>query len=756
MTDKNRQQVGPSGGRHSHHADEWHVMDYVRVVYKRRWISIPVFVALFALGSVNALRETPMYEAHTQVLIDTDRPKVARLDTMFEADGGYDEEFFATQFRILQSRSLARRAVDNMTLWDAPKLGNGPDPTSPISPVDMAMNGVRWVFGAATSMFRQDPARPSATATADTSTPTGVGGETAAQTSRIDEFLSGVAIVPVRGSRIVEIRYASTDPIFAAQAANGLANAYIQQSMEFRFDASKQAADFLGGQLATQRKAVESSEAALQAFKEKNGAVSVDDNASNIVVARLTELNTALTKAKTERINKESVYNQLKAAESNGSLDTFPEVMSNQYVQRLRGELSDLQRQQVQLAERYGERHAEMVKNRAAIESAEAKLAAERSKVVESVRNEYMAAQAEERSLQSALNAQKGEALSMNRTGIEYSVLQREVESNREVYQSLLQQTKETGITGENRVSNIRVVDQAVPPGGPVSPNIPRALMMSMFMSLVVAVGLAFGVEHLDNRIATPQEMKTLLSIPFLGMVPATPRDQGNPLIIGDAPANFVEAIKTIRTSVLFSSAEEGLRTVVVTSAAPGEGKSIVATNLAMALAQAGQRVALIDADMRRPRVHEIFDAPGEPGLSNVLTGNAKTAESIRKTGVPGLWLLTAGHIPPNPAELLGSRRWLEFVASLEDHFDWAIIDTPPVLAVSDASVVANRSTGVVFVVNSDKTSRQSARQAIEQLDGANAHVIGSVLNRVDIIKHPYYYASYYRKDYARYYSKPS
>jgi capsular exopolysaccharide synthesis family protein len=279
---------------------------------------------------------------------------------------------------------------------------------------------------------------------------------------------------------------------------------------------------------------------------------------------------------------------------------------------------------------------------------------------------------------------------------------------------------------------------------------------VSFGLSLMFAVGLAFLFEHLDNRIRTPQEMKALLGIPYLGMVPAvgkTKEGSVNPLMNEKGvPANFNEAFKTVRTNVLFSSAEDGLRSIVVTSAGPGEGKSIVAANLAIALSQAGQRVLLIDADMRRPRVHEIFGQDQEPGLSNVLTGNAKANEAIRKSTVHGLWLLTSGHIPPNPAELLGSRRYVDFVASLEDHFDWAIIDTPPVLVVADSSIAANDASGVIFVVASDKTNRHAAREAIEQLSASNAHVVGSILNRVDLIKHPYYYSAYYRKEYAKYY----
>jgi capsular exopolysaccharide synthesis family protein len=270
---------------------------------------------------------------------------------------------------------------------------------------------------------------------------------------------------------------------------------------------------------------------------------------------------------------------------------------------------------------------------------------------------------------------------------------------------------------------------------------------------LVLAIGLAFGFEYLDNRIKTPQELKAHLGIPFLGMVPIVPTDkEPNPLLNNGVPQNFAEAIKTVRTNVLFSSADEGMRSLVVTSAGPGEGKSVVASNLALALAQAGQRVLLIDADMRRPRVHEIFGGAQEPGLSNILSGNAKSTEAIRKSSVAGLWVMPAGHIPPNPAELLGSRRYADFLVSLGVHFDWVVLDTPPVMVVADSSIVANQASGVVFVVRADHTSRHAVKAAVEQLDAANAHLLGSVLNRVDVVRNPYYYSSYYRKDYARYY----
>lgn len=733
--------------------EEKHLLDYVRVIYKRRWIGIPAFLIVFVVGSVNALRQTPIFQGRAQLLIEQEAPSVTSLDQMFQStEGWYNDDFYQTQYRILQSRSLAKRTIGLLNLWDAPKLGNGPEERAQISVTGLISTGIAAAISLAKKPFASDEPAPGTRTVADPGE-----GETFSQSGRIDEFLGGVSIVPVRNSRIVEIRYTSSDPKFAAAAANGVAKAYIQQNIELRFNNSKEASDWLAGRLAEQRLAVEASEAALQSYRERNGAVSVADSASNIVVARLTDLNSALTKAKTERINKEAAYSQLKAAETTGAIETSPKVLANDYIQKLKSELADLQRQQAQLADRYGERHAEMIRIRTAIETADAKFRNEISKVVDSVKNEFQTALSQERSLQSALDAQKAEALSLNRKGIEFGVLQREAESNRQVYESLLQRTKETDISGDRRTTNIRIVDEAEMPRSPISPNVPREVMVAFGGGLFFAFGLAFLFEYLDNRIKTPQELKACIGVPFLGMVPVIGRgkDDRDPLLTSpNIPSNFAEALKTIRTNVLFSSADDGMRSLVVTSAGPGEGKSVVSSNVAVALAQTGQRVLLIDADMRRPRIHEILGGSQEPGLSNVLTGNAKAADAIRRSHIHGLWLLGSGHIPPNPAELLGSRRFADFMISLDQHFDWVVIDTPPVLVVTDSAIVANQASGVVFVVGADKTSRHAARAAVEQLDSASAHIVGSVLNRVDLIRNPYYYSSYYRKEYAKYYVK--
>ncbi len=724
------------------HEEERHLTDYLRIVYRRRWIALPMFLVVFVLGAINSFRTTPLYEARTQLLIEKDAPKIGTLSTMFqESDGWYNDDFYQTQYRILQSRSLARRAVDVIGLPNNPSVVRGlPEERAPLSltgTISAAYGWVRQALGGS-SARTEAPAR--ASVQEDPAAP------------YVGMLLSSLTVVPVRNSRLVEIRTTSTDPQLAADMANGVAKAYIQQSLEYRFSASKDATDWLNEQLAEQRRKVEQSEAALQQYKEQHDAVAVEDR-QNIVVQRLADLNAAVTRAKTDRIAKEALYNQLKSVEGTPAIDSFPAVLSNDYVQKIKADLSDLQRQQAQMAEKYGDRHPEMVKIRTAIQAADAKLQTEIGKVVQSVKSEYQGALTQERSLVGALEAQKAEALGLNRKGIEYSVLQREAESNRQVYEALLQRTKETGISGELKASNIRVVDRAEVPTVPVLPQRKRDLLMAGFAGLVLALGLVFAFEYLDNRIKSPQELRAYLNLPYLGMIPVI-ESTGPMLINGGVPPNFAEAIRAVRTNVLFSSADEGVRRVVVTSAGPGEGKSMFASNLSVSLAQAGQRVLHVDADMRRPRVHEIFELSQEPGLSNLLVGDCKPSEAVRKAGVQNLAVLPAGMIPPNPAELLGSKRCEEYFATLSEHFDWVVIDSPPVLAVADASVLANAATGVVFVVGADQTSRHTAKAALEQLQAVQAHIIGAVLNRVDLERNAFYYSTYYRKEYSRYYAR--
>jgi capsular exopolysaccharide synthesis family protein len=714
---------------------EIHLLDYVRVLYKRRSTAITAFVAMLLTVVVYTFTATPIYEARTSLLIDAENPNIVDFKQVVD-EAETRTDYYQTQYSLLQSRDLARRTLDALELWDQPPFG-GEEPHG--FSVTAAIGGA---LASVTSLFR---AKSAAAAAAD---------ETVAQSAAVDRLLDDLSVNPVRNSRMVEVAFRSADPRRSAEVANALAKAYIQRNLEFKFMSSKEASDWLAGQLSEQKQKVEESEAALQRYREQSDAISLEDR-QNIVVQKLSDLNAAVTRAKTVRLEKEALYTQLQTLEGDRSaLDTFPAILSNTFIQQQKAELANLQRQQAQLSEKLGPNHPDMVRIRMAIEQSEAKLAGEVGKVVESVRNEYQAARAQEHSLMGALEAQKQEALAMNRKGITYGVLEREVESNRQIYESLLQRAKETGVSGELKTSNIRVVDAAEVPRTPASPRKGLALLLALFGGGTLAVGLAFFFEYLDNRIKTPDEIKAHLGLPFLGMIPRVGEGKTgeSPMVTNGVPAGFAEAFRAVRTNVLFATAKEGARSIVVTSTGPGEGKTVVASNLAIGLAQAGQRVLLVDADLRRPRVHEVFKQKSEPGLSNLIVGTAKAGESVRKTPVAGLWVLPSGRIPPNPAELLGSTRFTAFLESLSTHFDWVVIDSPPVMAVTDASLVAHSATGVLFVVGAEIASRHGARVALEQLQASKARFFGAVLNGVNLEGNAYYYSQYYRREYARYY----
>jgi succinoglycan biosynthesis transport protein ExoP len=703
--------------------------ELVRILYRRRWAMVTIFAVVVLTTVVHAFTAIPVYEARTRLLIETDDPNVVSFKAVVD-EGQPNPDYYQTQYGILQSRELARRTIDSLRLWHSEPAGT----TAPRRSL--------W--------SRVWPAASEEPATA----PAKNADDTLAQSVAIDRFLVNLGVDPIRNSRLVDVKFRSPDPQLAARVANQLAQHYIEHSLEYKFNASRDASSWLTGQLTAQLKAVEAAETRLQRYREEHDAVSVEDN-GNIVVQKLAELNTAVTRAKTERMQKEAVERQLVAIESNpAELDGFPAVLENSFIQHQKTELADLQRQRAQLADKLGDLHPDMLKINAAVATAQAKVQAEVANVVSSLHTEYRAAVAQEQSLTRALDEQKREALSMNRKAIDYGVLARDAESSRQVYNSLLTRAKETGVSGELRSSNIRIIDRAEQPRSPISPRRTLDILLGVLAGLIVAVAFAFFYEYLDDRLKDPDEISACLGLAPLGMLPALgqQRTKGPLLLNNGVPSNFSEMFRTIRTNILFSSPEGAPRTLAVTSTGPGEGKTLVSSNLAVACALAGQRVLLIDADMRRPQMHDLFDVELTPGLSNIIVGDAKASAALHKTAVSGLWVMPSGRTPPNPVELLASARFREVLASLNQHFDTIVIDTPPAMVVADPLVVAAIASGVIFVVGAEMTSRHTARAVIDQLERGNARMVGAVLNRVEFGKNRYYYSRYYGSAYGTYY----
>jgi capsular exopolysaccharide synthesis family protein len=717
------------GGSQSHVP---HLRDYALALYKRRRTGLAAFAIVVGAMVAYTFTATPIYEARARILMDAERQNIVDFKEIVAPDDARGD-YYQTQYNLLESRSLARKTITALNLWRHPQFAGDGDEAGRFSP--------RALYATLRGALAQ--AGGNAPVHED---------ETQAESKVIDRFLEHLTVAPLRTSRLTDIRFTSPDAVLATKIANEHAHAFIEQNLEFKFTASKEASAWLVDQLQQQRKQVETAESALQAYRESNEAISFEDR-ENIVVQKLTDLNGAVTRAKTERIEKESRYEQLMAMRSrNAPLDTFPTILANPFIQQQKTEIAGLQRQQAELGRRLGDLHPDMVKLHATIEGAQEKLETEISKVVESVKNEFLGAQAQERALLGALNAQKLEALSMNRKAIEYGVLQRDVESSRQVYNSLLQRTKETGVSTELKTNNIRVVDAAEVPRSPISPRHMVDVFGGVLCGAALGIFLVFFFEYIDNRLKTPDAVAEALGLTALAILPRVSGGD-EPLVTASESAGFVEAIRCLRTNVLFSQAQEqGARTVVVTSTGPEEGKSVTAANLAISLSEAGLRVVLIDADLRRPRVHEIMGTVQEPGLSNVLVGTATPSQALRPTKVGTLRVMGAGRIPPNPAELLGSDQFKRFLASLNGFFDWVIIDAPPVLPVTDAVIMSQSVTGVLFVVDADETNRYRARHALSRLRRVRAPLLGAVLNGADFSSNSAYYSDYYSADYQRYY----
>ena len=587
--------------------------------------------------------------------------------------------------------------------------------------------------------------------------------ESPAQAAAIDAFLSRLTVAPVKTSRLVDLKMEATDPKFAADVVNALARAYIDQDLEVRMSSSKETTDWLTQQLSEQRRRVEASENALQKYRETNNAISLADpkntGGQNIVAQKLVDLNSMVTRAKADRISREAFYNQVQASQSSGMpLDTIPSILSNPYLQQLKADVAQLQAQHARLSQDLLDGHPEMVRVKGAITDASNKLQQELTKQVAAMKNDFEGARRLEHDLTQALESQKAAVTQLSRTGVDYEVLERDAMVNRQIFDSLLERTREKGIAGELRASDARIVEMAQVPRGAIWPNRNQTYLYAIVFGLLMGVGLALFAEYMDDRIKTPEELKTYLGIPSLGMIPVVSEkesDQDSPgtsLLTRRRSPHFAEAFRALRTNVIFA-AEQVAQSLVITSTGVGEGKTFVASNLALSLAMADRKVIIVDVDMRRPRLHDAYNVAQTPGLSELLAGTATLAQATRQLPGLNLWVLPSGGPTENPAEKLASPRFNDLLESLGTSFDWVLLDSPPVAAVTDACIVANRASAVLFVVGAQKTARSAAIHAIEQLEAARATFLGAVLNQVHLKRDAYYYSSYYRPEYEKYFS---
>jgi capsular exopolysaccharide synthesis family protein len=379
----------------------------------------------------------------------------------------------------------------------------------------------------------------------------------------------------------------------------------------------------------------------------------------------------------------------------------------------------------------------------------------ETTRTLQTVKAEYDRATLEERTLAANLERAKVDVKDLSRLSVDYNVMEREAESNRTVYNALLQRERELRVSANSRLNNVRVIERAEVPGGPISPAGRTTWLLAIAIGLAASVGVAYGLDYMNDTIKTPEDITRQLKLTFLGLVPAVRGDRHPVLASSHTPHDFGEAFRSLRTSLISRYSGEGAKTMVVTSAQPLEGKTTTAANIAMALAYGGSRVLLIDADMRRPGLHRPLRLNNERGLSQILTGQARVRDVIQRTVDPNLLAVTAGRTPPNPSELLSSERMKTLITNLaHGPFDWIIIDTPPVLAVTDAVILAPVVSGVTFVIGSEMTRRRLAERALETIMASHPKLMGVVLNRVDFARNKYYYHRYYGYEHKNYYAE--
>ena len=555
------------------------------------------------------------------------------------------------------------------------------------------------------------------------------GDETPDESGLVSAFISRVDVAPIRGSRLVNVSFTAMDRKFAAQAVNTLVDAYVDQNLQVRVQSSQNMLDWLAGEIHKQQKKVAESEQALSDYRDRQNALSLDDK-QNIVTQRLTQLNDALIRARTAKAQKDALYNQVRAMSSTTSPDAIPVIASNTQIGSLKTRVTDLQQQRAQLTEKYGDKWPAVQAVNANLQEARNQLDAETGKALQAVKNDFETAVLEERTLMANLEAAKADAQDLSRKSVGYNVMEREAKSNRQVYESLLAREKELSVASNSRANNVRVIDRAEVPRVPITPGGRRTWLVSLAVGLVLSIAVAFGLDYMNDTVKTPDDVTKRLKLPFLGLVPAVRGDKHPVLTSSHVPHDFGEAFRSLRTSLISRYPGEGTKIITVTSAQPLEGKTTTAANIAMALAYGGSRVLLIDADMRRPGLHRPLRLTNERGLSQVLIGQARVRDVIQRTVDPNLLAITAGKTPPNPSELLASERMKTLLANLSHGpFDWIVIDTPPVLAVTDAVILAPTVSGVTFVVGSEMTRRRLAERALETITAAHPKMTAVVLN---------------------------
>jgi succinoglycan biosynthesis transport protein ExoP len=672
---------------------------YWHMLLERRWLVITSFFSILLLTAIFLVRATPIFSATVRIQIDRESGNPLNLRDNFGLEAR-EQDYLQTQYKNLQSRTLIQSVVNNLKLDKDPRYAKAMDPVLAVQ--------------------------------------------------------KDINIVPIRLSRLVEVRVEHPDRKVATKIANLLAKTFIEQNLQQKVNASFEAVTWLKTQVEEAENKVAKAEADLQGYRTVNNEVSLED-AENIVRQGLIQAQTELGKVRAEAAQaKQSMIEIQRLIDDGQPIETIPAIAMNPTVQKIRQEIDIEQGNLAALLTRYREKYPTVAMARSRLASLQVNLAEECEKQLQTVRNTALILMKNEEILDALVKGEERKQLSLNSLKIQYDLLKRLADNNKAIHSNVLMRMKETELMSRMTSNNMRIVDPAVEPLRPIKPRIALTIAAGTIGGLVVSLGLAFFVGYLDDSIKSQDDIENQLRLPFLGYIPNI---KTNSVVERDLQAhlhpqsNAAEGFRTIRATISLTHKPDKFRLLAITSTIPSEGKSLVASNLAIVHAQTGLRTLLVDADLRRPSVHKAYQLHSPIGLSAFLTGETDDIKSlVHTTEVPNLDVVCCGSVPSNPSELIGSPRMLEFLEKVKDRYDRVVLDCPPISAVSDPLIISAMSDGVVYVTKFNKIRREHGRKSVQRIQNAGIHILGVVINDIDFEgKDSYYYSYYYYQN--RYYS---